>query len=78
MTTINNNYSEIKLILNRILFKIERIESNSGSRQQIEYVEEDFINQFPIKDFSEYLEINNKIAGDANFVSKLVIIHLCS
>lgn len=43
--------------------------------QQIDHFEPDFINQFPIKDFKQYLEINNKVTNDVNFVSKLVIIH---
>ncbi|XP_060882095.1 uncharacterized protein LOC132953759 [Metopolophium dirhodum] len=64
-------------MLNRLLSKVEVLESNSKnnnigySSKTNQYIDSDFLSLFPMKTKEEFLSIEDKIVHDLDFVSKL-------
>lgn len=66
-----------KLILNRVLAKVEVLESNSNNNNLSSttsnyHIDSSFLLLFPIKNKEEFLSIENKIVNEIDFVSMLV------
>lgn len=68
---ISQEQIEIKLVLNRILSKLENLEGNSKQNTSI-YLETDFLNHFPINNEDELNKVNDFILNELGFVDKLV------
>jgi len=68
---ISQEQIEIKLVLNRILSKLDSLEGNSKQNTRT-YLETDFLNHFPINSRDKFNEVNEFILNDLVFVDKLV------
>lgn len=65
------------LILNRLLTKVEVLETNSknnnlNSAMANQYIDSNFLSLFPIKDKDEFLSVESNIVNEVDFVLKLV------
>jgi len=68
---ISQEQIEIKLVLSRILSKLDSLEGNSKQNTRT-YLETDFLNHFPINSRDKFNEVNEFILNDLVFVDKLV------
>ncbi|CAI6355059.1 unnamed protein product [Macrosiphum euphorbiae] len=64
------------LILNRLLTKVEVLETNSknnslNSAMANQYIDSNFLSLFPIKDKDEFLSVESNIVNEVDFVLKL-------
>ncbi|XP_060858689.1 uncharacterized protein LOC132936344 [Metopolophium dirhodum] len=64
------------LILNRLLTKVEVLETNSknnnlNSAMANQYIDSNFLSLFPIKDKDEFLSVESNIVNEMDFVLKL-------
>jgi hypothetical protein len=62
---------EIKLVLNRILSKLENLEGNSKQNTST-YLETDFLNYFLINNQDQLNKVNDFILNELGFIDKLV------
>lgn len=72
---LNNILQEqiaIKLLLNRVLSKLEAISSNDIRHMSVELTDDNFLSKFPINDAEQFLFIESCILNEFGFVSKLV------
>lgn len=65
------------LILNRLLTKVEVLETNSknnhlNSTMANQYIDSNFLSLFPIKDKDAFLSVELNIVNEVDFVLKLV------
>jgi len=65
------------LILNRLLTKVEVLETNSknnnlNSAMANQYIDSNFLSLFPIQNKNEFSSVESMIVNEANFVLKLV------
>lgn len=73
---LNKMYKEqvsSNLLLQRVLSKVEGIEANSLtlSNKSVHF-DSDFLNLFPLNSVKDFVQNENKIREDTNFISKLV------
>lgn len=69
---ISQEQIEIKLVLNRILSKLENLERNSKQNNTSYCLETDFLKHFPINSGDKFIEVNDFIVNVVGFIDKLV------
>lgn len=68
---ISQEQIEIKLVLNRILSKLDNLEGDSKHNKST-HLQTNFLNHFPINSKNKLNEVNDFILNDLGFVDKLV------